>query len=258
MNKELKILSSPAPVSMADEWFEIASADHFWMRWRFNVIVRKLEKFANIRPDMKFLEIGCGHGQFLKQCNGVFSATVDGCDLNLYALRKIEDTPGDIYVYNIHEKNEQMLNKYHGIFMLDVIEHIDDDKSFLHDAIEHLSPDGLIVINVPALESLYSEYDVVAGHKRRYAKGDLVSLFENCGIQPFYVGYWGFSLLGIAFIRKLYLKFVPKNRVIKRGFSPRNSTINFVLKILMRIELKLFKSSILGTSVIGIGKKVKQ
>jgi len=257
MNKELKILSSPAPVSMADEWFEIATADHFWMRWRFNVIVRKLKKFASIKPNTKFLEIGCGHGQFLRQCIGVIPGTVDGCDLNLFALKKIEDAPGDIYVYNIHDKNEQMLNKYDGIFMLDVIEHIDDDKFFLRDAIEHLSPGGLVVINVPALESLYSDYDVVAGHKRRYAKADFIRLFENCGVQPLYVGYWGFSLLGIAFIRKLYLKFVPKNSVIKRGFSPGSSVINFIFKKLMRIELTLFNDPILGTSVIGIGKKVK-
>lgn len=257
MNKELKILSSPAQVSMADEWFEIATADHFWMQWRFNVIVRKLKKFTGIKPDMKFLEIGCGHGQFLKQCNGIFSGTVDGCDLNLYALKQIKDVEGDIYVYNIHDKNERLLNKYDGIFMLDVIEHIDDDKSFLHDAIEHLSPGGLIIINVPALESLYSEYDVVAGHKRRYSKRDLISLLEKCGVEPFYVGYWGFSLLGIAFIRKLYLNFVPKNKVIKRGFSPGSSIINFIFKILMQIELLLFKNPILGTSVIGIGKRVK-
>ena len=35
---ELEFLSPAAPVAMADEWFEIATANHFWMKWRHEVL----------------------------------------------------------------------------------------------------------------------------------------------------------------------------------------------------------------------------
>lgn len=255
MNKDIIVLSEALTVSMADEWFDIATADHFWMQWRFHVIKNELKKKADIKPGMKFLEIGCGHGQFLKQCQGVLSEAVDGCDLNVYALKKIEDAQGDIYVYNIHDRNAQMLEKYNGVFLLDVIEHIDDDSAFLRDALAHLKPGGLIVINVPALRFLFSKYDVVAGHKRRYSVKQIHTLLESCGLQPLYVGYWGFLLLPIAFVRKFMLMFIPKNKVIENGFSPQLSGINWLFKLLMKVELAIFSNPLLGTSVIGLAVK---
>jgi hypothetical protein len=36
--RQIEFLSPPAPVSMAEHWFEIASVDHFWVRRRFEVL----------------------------------------------------------------------------------------------------------------------------------------------------------------------------------------------------------------------------
>jgi len=45
---------------MADEWFQFATADHFWMQWRHCLLVRA---FQCAGDDVRnALEIGCGHG----------------------------------------------------------------------------------------------------------------------------------------------------------------------------------------------------
>lgn len=257
MTKEIIFLSQPADVSMADEWFGIASTDHFWMEWRFRFIRRSLERAGLLKRNGRYLEIGCGHGQFLKQCDEHLpDIAVDGCDLNLYALKKIENARGDVFVYNIFEMPESMHLKYEGIFLLDVIEHIDDDAAFLRKALEHAKPGGIVVINVPALSALFSKYDTVAGHKRRYTRKRLVSLFEQCGLEPVYISYWGFSLLPIALLRKIYLLFVPERKVIAKGFRPGFPWVNSLLKLLMRVELALVRSPILGTSVVAVGKLI--
>ena len=39
---EVAILSPQEKVEMADEWYEIAAADHFWFEWRFACLRRLL------------------------------------------------------------------------------------------------------------------------------------------------------------------------------------------------------------------------
>lgn len=255
MSKEIKYLSQPAEVSMADEWFEIANKDHFWMEWRFRIIQRLLSQTNILGKGARYLEIGCGHGQFLQQCDERLNdIVVDGCDLNLFALQKITSSKGSIFVYNIFDAPGNMLRRYAGVFLLDVIEHIDDDAAFVRKAIEHIHSDGVVVINVPALSSLFSKYDIVAGHKRRYTRQQMAELFQKCNLEPLHIGYWGFSLLPTAFVRKLYLSFISKEKVISKGFSPGYGWINFLFKLLMKFELMLFQSPPLGTSVVAIGK----
>jgi len=255
MKKELIFLSSPEKVSMADEWFEIANADHFWMEWRFSVIEHAIKKIEGLSLSKRFLEIGCGHGAFLLQSEKKLKLITDGCDLNLFALKKSADVTGDVYVYDILELNPKMTGKYNGIFLLDVIEHIDNDEQFLKAAMEHTTDYGWVIINVPALSFLFSKYDTVAGHKRRYSKKSITQLFKKCGIEPIHIQYWGFSLLPVALLRKLYLQFVPRQKVIDKGFNPGNAFTNKIFKLLMRMEIFMTKKPIIGTSLLAVGKK---
>jgi SAM-dependent methyltransferase len=254
--KSLNFLSEPYPVSMADEWFQFATKDHFWMKWRFEVVQRAFQKFLRFPPvDQKYLEIGCGHGQFIEQFEFKNGVPVDGCDLNLFALEKINAVMGDVFVYDIFKGDQKMVNKYDVIFLLDVVEHIDDDVAFLKAASQHLKGEGTLIISVPALSSLFSKYDVQAGHKRRYDTNSVRRLLIDSGITPVYIGYWGFLLLPVALVRKYYLKLFPQEKVINKGFVPPSKFVKWLLGLTMAVELKILKAPFLGTSVIAVGKR---
>jgi SAM-dependent methyltransferase len=257
MTREVIMLSPAAPVSMADEWYAIASPDHFWMEWRFRALLHHLHDVGQLTPGSggRFLEIGCGHGAFIQQLERDPSFITDGCDLNLYALQQIPPVKGNIYVYDIYKQQAEMLGKYAGVFLLDVIEHIDDDRSFLEASHDHVQPGGLVVVNVPALQTLFSKYDVAAGHKRRYTRKSLRAALEASGLEPLFVGYWGLSLIPIALLRKLYLAFVAPDKIIERGFKPPVPVVNKLFKAWMKVEMAIFNSPPLGTSVLAIARK---
>ncbi len=59
--------------------------------------------------------------------------------------------------------------KFDAILYIDVIEHIEDDKSELKLASNYLKPGGVILIIVPAHQYLYSPFDKAIGHYRRYS-----------------------------------------------------------------------------------------
>ena len=67
------------------------------------------------------------------------------------------------------------------VLALDVIEHIEDDRSALREIRRVLRTDGLVLINVPAFPSLWSEKDTVNHHVRRYTKPGLRMVLEQTG-----------------------------------------------------------------------------
>ena len=80
----IETLSQPQAVSMADEWFQFATADHFWMQWRHRLLVRALKRAGDRVRNA--LEIGCGHGVARDMLERDLGIPVDGCDLNRTAL----------------------------------------------------------------------------------------------------------------------------------------------------------------------------
>lgn len=86
------------------------------------------------------------------------------------------------------------------VLSLNVLEHVEDDRSLLRWKASQLPTGGRLVTLVPAYPAIYGELDAVAGHHRRYTKGELVAKVEGAGLrvsQCFYfnaVGFFGWGL----------------------------------------------------------------
>lgn len=97
---------------------------------------------------------------------------------------------------------ENIGKRFDSILYVNVLEHIEDDVSELAHACDALNSKGHLLIFVPALPWLYSEFDRKVGHFRRYMKKDLVDLtrrsgfsvvkaryFDVAGIIPWYINF---------------------------------------------------------------------
>jgi len=62
---------------------------------------------------------------------------------------------------------------YDAVIMINVLEHIADDRAVLAALHERLRPGGHLLLFVPALPRLYSRIDRLLGHHRRYTLPDL-------------------------------------------------------------------------------------
>jgi SAM-dependent methyltransferase len=63
--------------------------------------------------------------------------------------------------------------RFDTVLYIDVLEHIEDDKSELARAAHLLRPGGRLIILAPAYQALYSCYDKALGHYRRYDRRSL-------------------------------------------------------------------------------------
>lgn len=235
MKSDIVYLSRPEGVSMGDAWFSIASPGHFWIRRRFEV----LQKLAGDFPwrTSRLAEIGCGSGLVQRQIEQCFGATLDGFDLNEYALKASVCETSRRFCYNIHARDAAFKAVYDGMILFDVIEHIDDHRGFIESAMFHVKPGGRVFINVPADNALMSPYDKAAGHVRRYGAEDLLEVVKACGLKTENWTYWGRPLRPLLKVRCWKLRHATDpDAILRSGFAPPGAAGNALLMLLSRIE----------------------
>jgi len=80
--------------------------------------------------------------------------------------------------------------------LVNVLEHIEDDRSALAELSRILAPGGHLLIFVPALPALMSKIDHIHGHFRRYLRPDLRAKLEAAGTEVATCRY--FDLPGVV------------------------------------------------------------
>ncbi len=89
-----------------------------------------------------------------------------------------------------------LIGTFDGLFALNVVEHIKDDRLAIANAKKLLCSGGRMVILVPAYQFLYNTFDEALEHYRRYNKKQLQGLFLDNDLQIEHSRY--FNLAGIA------------------------------------------------------------
>jgi SAM-dependent methyltransferase len=248
---DIEFMTQPRTIEFPDEWYEANSEDHFWFEWRAQ-IARTLIAAVGLPTEdvLKVLDVGCGTGITCRQLARHTRWTFDGADLNLNALRQCDLGAGRILYYDVLEKRPDFKDAYDVTILFDVLEHIEDTQPFLEAVLYHLKPGGVLLVNVPALMSVYGVYDEVAGHCRRYTKQTLAQEFCRLNTAVPTQLYWGFSMLPVLWARCRLLRGKPRDQVIRTGFVPPHPVVHKLLRAAMVTELAVLKSPPLGTSVM--------
>ena len=249
----LEVLSPETPVNMTNQWYQYATPDHFWMQWRFHVL-RELVSTHDLGE--KLVEIGCGNCVARDQFEEYLSLPVDGCDLNRLSLELAGPARGRLFLYDILDQRAEWREYFSTVLLLDTLEHIEEPVSFLKSIGYHTQPNGLLIINVPALQSLHSTYDDVQGHVKRYTKSILTGELDSGGYQLLEARYWGFSMIPVLALRKAWGAISPREKAVANGFQPSSRAMDICLRSLMAIERALLRKPVFGTSLAAIARKI--
>jgi len=91
------------------------------------------------------------------------------------------------------------------ILYIDVLEHIEDDRTELATAARRLRPGGCLIVLSPAHQWLYSPFDRAIGHVRRYSRRDGARL-RPTGMAPVAAEYLDSVGLAASLANKLLLR----------------------------------------------------
>jgi SAM-dependent methyltransferase len=177
-------------------------ARHYWHLARRKVI---LDALPRVGPDARHLDIGCGPGTtttfFNAQHHTVDYADVHPEGLKLAAALATEELGSDAAsrrrFLQLDICADPLPPGYAGVLLLDVIEHLPDDVAALRNVRAGLNAGDHLIVTVPAFPRLWSRFDEIARHKRRYTLGTARSALEAAGFDVEHATYF-FAPLFIA------------------------------------------------------------
>jgi SAM-dependent methyltransferase len=256
----VEILSPAEAIDFPGQWYDIMDEGHFWMIWRTRAFLQQCRKLSiSTEAPLAVLEIGCGYDILRRMLEAATRWTIDAVDLNAEALRHSTPGRGRTALYNIHDRAPSLAARYDALILFDVIEHIENPTEFLLSALYHLKPGGHVFLNVPALQSLYSKFDVAVGHCRRYTKRTLEAELAKAGVRKLDDRYWGLTMLPVLALRKLLASLNgddagKTSTVVQRGVQPPNGLADAVLTGAMQFETHVIPNAPIGTSLLYVGQ----
>lgn len=227
---------------------------HWWHRSKRLVVSKLIKQFKlGDGKKIKILDVGCGTGKNLEEM-GRFG-TAYGVDISEEAIKFCKKRGLKNAVVGSSYKTTFKKSSFDLATLLDVLEHTDDDKT-LTEINRILRPNAYLIITVPAFQFLWSRWDDVLDHKRRYTKKNLSRVLKRNGFLPVRISYmYSFLILPALLIRLIkssrYKKDYPSD------FHLSNHFLNSLMLGLCKIEY--FLSSIInlpfGTSLVCISRK---
>jgi len=241
------------------------SRRHFWYLHRNKIIYWALRKFS-LGNRAKILELGAGSGNVLAYLvsKGV---EADGADIYDSSLSYISRYAGKAFKYDVRrdpsaaEETRGLKGSYDAVIMADVLEHLDDPAAALRNAGYFCRKGGVVVITVPAMQELWSPYDVACGHKKRYDVTSLRRMIRDAGMDCLSIKHIFFTTAIALFIKRKIGKSAPgtDEELISREFDI-NVFINGLFKLICSCEFLTGKISDfpIGSSIIGVAKNTSQ
>lgn len=149
--------------------------------------------------------------------------------------------------------------KFDYITALDVIEHIENEKSFLERIKMLLNNNGKVLLTVPAYQWLYCQYDKEAGHFRRYSKTEIKNLMETNGFIVENITYFNTFLFPIFVPARLITSLFKNNKKssVVKNTDKSKSLGNIIPYKIFNIEYFLLKKGIIKSFPFGSSVLIK-
>jgi len=240
-------------IKLIDEMYNQESY-YWWHKAKRNIVQQLIKNKIGTKDITDILDIGCGTGKLMEELSrygNVYGIDTSGKALNYCKKR------GLVNVYKC-ELGKQKLpfksDKFSIVTCLDVIEHIEDENDVLLEINRVLKPGGHLVITVPAYQFLFSYWDQLLHHKRRYTTRNLKHQTDKVDLSTIKLSYFNSFLLPPAVVFRT-VKSATKKKT--SDFVNLPVLLNNILYSVSTLEAKLvlLKSIPFGLSIIGMFQK---
>ena len=167
---------------------------HYWWFVGVRAMVQSLLSLRARNGSLgKVLDLGCGTGallDYLRYC----STELWGLDVSQEGLKFCALRGHKNLVLADATRIPFRENYFDVITAIGLIEHLDDDQSFLHEVRRLLKPNGMLVLLTSSFPYLWSMHDTANEHRRRYYLRMLNQQINQIGFQTIRFSHLNFFL----------------------------------------------------------------
>ena len=199
---------------------------HPWEVERARFFHGRLE--AHLKPGVRVLDVGAGDGylagRVLTGLRGEAKVVCfDACYSDDHLKRFSLAAPAGLTFTRARPEGA-----FDIVLLLDVLEHVPDDRDFLSGVVRDLLvPGGVVLASVPAHPSLYTQHDAVLGHCRRYRPAEFEALLQGAGLRIEVSGGLFHSLLPVRAGQKLgeLLRGIRAQTLVNKGAESADTAL---------------------------------
>jgi SAM-dependent methyltransferase len=174
---------------------------HWWFSARRDIIAALISRLFPASGGITILEAGCGSGGNLTMLKRFGS--VDAFELDPPSREAAKIKSGlDIQYGVLPDEIPFRAERYDLITLIDVLEHVEADTKALSALSDLLTPEGRILLTVPAFPLFWSRHDEKHHHFRRYTKKTLGEAARNASLNVEFNCYFNSLLLPLVLISR--------------------------------------------------------
>jgi SAM-dependent methyltransferase len=148
---------------------------HWWFTARRRILDGVIERIVRPPKEARILELGAGTGHNLAMLSRF--GLVEASELDPVARELASERLGSpVLEAALPDLSMFPPGSYDMIALLDVLEHVPDDKASLRAIYDLLKPGGALLLTVPINPWMWSAHDVAHHHHRRYRKSEIQEL----------------------------------------------------------------------------------
>jgi SAM-dependent methyltransferase len=171
---------------------------HWWYVGRRRIMSELVHQLLPPSRDLLVVDIGCGGGANLGALQDSYACV--GFDTAPAALTAARERYPSI-TFKLGSSVPEMadeLGRADLILMMDVIEHIEDDRGFAQAMVAASKPGCYFYLAVPADPRLWSNHDDAVGHQRRYVTETFRDLWRDLPVEEVMVDHYNRALYPVV------------------------------------------------------------
>lgn len=189
--------------------------EHWFYKGKRELVFHWLTECGYRRnADLKVLDAGAGTGILVRDLKKVYGdERILGVEYSDDAREIAKEAyglqlqAGSILELPVEDKTVDVA------IALDVLEHVERDDIALSELLRVTKSDGHLVLNVPAMPSLWSDWDVSLGHFRRYTMPSFKTLLgpgmQRNEFSIVYIGYINALAFPLIYAYRKFRRLVP-------------------------------------------------
>ena len=156
--------------------------NHWWFTARRRILASVIARVVKPPRDARILEVGAGTGHNLAMLAQF--GVVEASELDDHARTLAEQRLGrPVHAAALPDLSMFPSASFDLAALLDVLEHVVDDRGALGAIHSRLKPGGKLLLTVPANPWMWSAHDVAHHHHRRYRKSEIAALARDAGFE---------------------------------------------------------------------------